>query len=262
MHPCRSPRTVVVVLTALVGATTASAQTLQPPISPWNSDAPAAWAAQSRSAASDDAMAPLYKRALINGAPGLRPTSPAPLELDIGFSILGLDGADLRRSFAEPARAGLGFGPRLQWNIGAGPADSRWRLDLPLRAVLDAGEGYTARGLSFGPELVLERRSLSGWSYGASVGALVGDRRLADTYFGGPTRAGLETRPGLLAWRLGLSASRPLSTDWRLYTFARVDAARSASSTAPSFRDGRDGMGLTVGAGVTWTWMRDPRAAD
>jgi MipA family protein len=259
MHPCPSPRTVVVVLSALVGAGTALAQTLQPPVSAWSADAPSAGLAPSRSVATDAAIGPLYRRAVIGGAPGLRPTTPAPLELDIGFSALGLDGADARRSLAEPSRQWLGFGPRLQWNIGSGPADSRWRLDLPVRTVMDAGDGFASRGLSFGPELVLERRSFSGWSYGASVGALVGDRRLSEAYFGGQARPALDTRSGLLAWRLGLSASRPLSTDWRLYTFARVDTARGASFGASPTRDG---MGLTVGAGVTWTWMRDPRAAD
>jgi MipA family protein len=259
MHPCPAPRALLTFLPALAAAAVASAQTLQPPTMTWNADAPAAWSAPSRQLNTDPSGTSLYRRAVVSGTPGLRPTTPAPLELDIGFSALGLDGAESRRSPSEPSRQWLGFGPRLQWNIGTGPADSRWRLDLPVRTVLDAGDGFAARGLSFGPELVLERRSYSGWSYGASVGALVGDRRLSDAYFGGPARPTLDTRPGLLAWRLGLSASRPLSTDWRLYTFARVDTARGASLGASPTRDG---MGLTVGAGVTWTWMRDPRAAD
>ena len=256
MHPCPAPCTFAVVFAALATASAASAQTLQPPASIWP---PAAWLTSPAGLTGESAITPLLRRTVWGGAPGLRPTTPAPLELDLGFSAMGMDGADGRRNFGEPARQWLGFGPRLQWNIGSGPADSRWRLDLPMRTVLDAGDGYAARGLSFGPELVLERRSLSGWSYGASVGALVGDRRLSDAYFGSPTRPAFDTRPGLLAWRLGLSASRPLSTDWRLYTFARVDAPRGTSFNAPL---ARDGMGLTVGAGVTWTWMRDPRAAD
>lgn len=258
MHPCPAPRTILIALPLLAATAVASAQTLQAPATPWNQDAPAALLAPNRTLIAD-LGASLYRRAVVSGAPGLRPTTSAPLELDIGFSNLGLDATDNRRSLGEPSRQWLGFGPRLQWNIGGGPADSRWRLDLPVRTVVDPGDGFTSRGLSFGPELVLERRSFSGWSYGASVGALVGDRRLSDAYFGGPGRPALDTRSGLLAWRLGLSASRPLSTDWRLYTFARVDTARGASLGASPTRDG---MGLTVGAGVTWTWMRDPRAAD
>ena len=242
MHPCPA----LVTATFLAAAAGfASAQTLQAPTTLWSpttsvQDAPNAGARNALlSSLNADAPAPLYRLALMGGAPGLRPSGPAPLELDVGFSGSGLDGADGRRSLGDTGRQLLGFGPRLQWNIGSGPADSRWRLDLPVRTVMDAGDGFASRGLSFGPELVLERRSFSGWSYGASVGALVGDRRLSDTYYGSgnpgaSTRAGLDARSGLIAWRLGLSASRPLSTDWRLYTFARVDTSRGTSFSSPS----------------------------
>jgi MipA family protein len=262
MHPCPA----LVTATCLAAAAGfASAQTLQAPHTLWSptasiQDVPAAGARTGLPPSLNaDTPAPLYRLALTGGAPGLRPSGPAPLELDVGFSGSGLDGADGRRGLGDTSRQLLGFGPRLQWNIGSGPADSRWRLDLPVRTVMDAGDGFAARGLSFGPELVLERRSFSGWSYGASVGALVGDRRLSDAYYGASTRSGLDARSGLIAWRLGLSASRPLSTDWRLYTFARVDTSRERGllNDVP-----RDSTGLTVGAGVTWTWMRDPRATD
>jgi MipA family protein len=269
MHPCSTPHAALVASICLAASAIASAQTLHAPGAPWNAPS---WAPDSASPgvrsgwpSGLNADATVVRYALISGAPGLRPSAPQPLELNIGFSGAGLDGIDSRRSPADPGRQLLGFGPRLQWNMGSGPADSRWRVDLPLRTVVDTGDGFASRGLSFGPELVLERRSFSGWSYGATVGALVGDRRLSDMYYNtgnglaGSGRAGLDARSGLLAWRLGLSASRPLSTDWRLYTFARVDTSRGTSFTAPL---SRDSTGLTVGAGLTWTWMRDPRAAD
>jgi len=73
----------------------------------------------------------------------------------------------------------------------------------------------------------------------------------------GSTVASALDRRGQTSWRLGLSASRPLSSDWQVFTYALLDSPRSLAlgNLAPS------GPGLTLGAGVAWTWMPpSPRA--
>jgi outer membrane protein len=106
-----------------------------------------------------------------------------------------------------------------------------------------------------------------GWSLGASASVVLADRRLANTFYGVPASAALPGRPaydaqaGVLAWRLGASVSRPITRDWRVFGFARVDSVAGAANRASPLVQQRNGA--TVGLGVSWTWLRsEARASD
>ena len=198
---------------------------------------------------------------------GLRALKTPTFELDVGFA--GAFGASSDRIDARQGMRELGtlveVGPRLKWNLGDGPAGGTWRAKLPLRAVFDLSDGFAHRGMSFEPELVYERRSQGGWRYNVSVGAIVGDSKLADTFYGVSgaeatlQRPAYTARSGLVGWRLGTSVSRNLTPDWVLFGFARLDSvAGAANRNSPLVRQT---TGATVGLGVSYTWMRSAERA-
>ena len=197
---------------------------------------------------------------------GLRAVKTDSFELDIGFA--GAFGAGRRGLDARQGMARLGtlleFGPRARWRLGDAPFGGRWRADLPLRAVLDVSDGWSHRGWALEPELTWERR-LSGWRLSVSGGAILADRKLADTFYGVAPAEAIAGRPayeaqaGLVALRLATGFLRDLSPDWRLFGFARVDTVHGAAN-----RDSplvRQTTGATVGLGVSYTWLRSAARA-
>ena len=204
------------------------------------------------------------------GGAGLRAVKQPAFEVDIGVS-----GAFGARSDDIEARRGMPdlgtlveFGPRLTWRLDGGtptPGAGRWRVELPLRGVFDLSADLRHRGMSFEPELQYARRSSGGWAYSASAGLVFADRRLSRTFYAvdpvyaTAERPAYEARAGLLATRLGLTVSRSLSPDWRLFGFARLDSvAGAANRDSPLVRRTTGG---SVGIGVAWTWLRSERPA-
>ncbi|MDP2264382.1 MAG: MipA/OmpV family protein [Hydrogenophaga sp.] len=193
---------------------------------------------------------------------GLRAVKTPTFELDVGFAgSFGTSSDDL------PARSGMPdlgtlveFGPRVKWHLGAGPGGSRLRAEAALRGVLDLSDGLAYRGLAFEPRLVLENRSRSGWNHSASLGLVAGNRRLGDTLYGVAPEFATGSRPayaadgGLVAWRLGLTASKSLNRDWLLFGFARLDSVAGAANGASPLVEQRSGA--TVGMGLSYTWAR------
>jgi MipA family protein len=191
---------------------------------------------------------------------GLRAFKTPDFELDIGFAAaFGSSANDIE------ARRGMELGPRLKWNLGAGPGNGRWQAEFPLRAVFDLDDKAAHRGLSFEPKLTFERQALSGWGYSASVSAIVADQKLASTFYevapaeATAQRAAYAAKSGLVAWRLSTSASRSLSPDWRVFGFVRLDSvAGAANGDSPLVRQQN---GASVGVGVTYTWLRSEQRA-
>lgn len=193
---------------------------------------------------------------------GLRAVKTETFELDLSFS-----GALGGRADEVPARQGMPrlgtlveFGPRMRWTLARSPVWGRLRLELPLRGVFDLRDDLASRGLVAEPEATLERRHASGLTSSLSVGALLGDRRLADTFYGvapayaTATRPAYAARAGLIGWRLQAAFTQPLSPDWRVFGFVRVDSvAGAANQDSPLVRRT---TGATAGLGVAWTWMR------
>ncbi|MBC7664539.1 MAG: MipA/OmpV family protein [Caulobacter sp.] len=199
---------------------------------------------------------------------GVRVVNQERFELDVGFA--GAFGSRASETEARRGMPELGtlieFGPRLKWNLGAAPADGRLRAEVALRGVFDLSDSLRYKGLSLEPRMVYERRGDGGWRYGANVGPLLGNARLADTFYGVapayalPDRRAYVAQSGLIAWRLGVSATRELTPDLRLFLFARVDSvAGAANRDSPLVRQKNGG---SVGVGLSYTFARSSQRAN
>jgi outer membrane scaffolding protein for murein synthesis (MipA/OmpV family) len=188
-------------------------------------------------------------------------------ELDVGFA--GAFGAGSETIDARQGMRKLGtmveLGPRLKWDLGAGPAGGRLSAEFPARAVLDLSDKAAHRGWSLEPKLTYSNRTASGWRYSASVSAIVADTRLAQTFYEVRSSEATAARPaytaesGLVSWRFGTAFSRSLARDWNLFGFARLETvAGAANESSPLVRRS---SGASVGVGVAYTWMRSDRAA-
>ncbi|MUI15859.1 MipA/OmpV family protein [Massilia dura] len=190
------------------------------------------------------------------------------VELDLGFAL-----SLPARSDDVAAREGmpdlhslLEFGPRLKVLLAEPSATSRARLELPLRMPLELGNGFRRQGLVFEPRVVFETGDGTGkWQADASVGAVFGNARLNAYFYEVAPRYATAARPayaadgGLMMTRLGLSLSRRLTPDWRVFGFTRYDNhSHAANRDSPLFR--KRG-GVSVGAGFTWTIHRSAARA-
>ena len=201
------------------------------------------------------------------GAFGLRAVKKSDFELDIGFSgSLGSGANDTQARRGMPELGTLvEFGPRGRWDLGAAPGGGQWRLELPLRGVFDVSDRFASRGVALEPELQWNHPGIAGWRLTASAGALLGDRQLAGTFYdvapayATALRPAYEAKAGLIAWRLGVSASHRITRDWRVFGFGRLDTVAGAAN-ADSPLVSRT-TGYSAGIGLQWTWMRSERAA-
>ena len=190
------------------------------------------------------------------------------VELDLGFAV-----SLPARSDDVAARQGmpdlhslLEFGPRLKVLLAEPAANSRIRLELPLRLPLELGNGFRRQGLVVEPRVVFETGDGTGkWQADASFGAVVGNARLNGYFYEVAPQYATAARPayqatgGLMMTRLGLSLSRRLSPDWRVFGFTRYDnLAHAANRDSPLLR--KTG-GISLGAGFTWTGYRSAARA-
>ena len=198
---------------------------------------------------------------------GIRAMKTETFELDVGFA--GAFGAGNETIEARQGMRKLGtlveLGPRLKWDLGAGPAGGRLSAEFPARAVLDLSDKAAHRGWSLEPKLTYSNRTASGWRYSASVSAIVADTRLAQTFYEVRSSEATAARPayraegGLVSWRFGTAFSRSLARDWNLFGFARLETvAGAANESSPLVRRS---SGASVGVGIAYTWMRSDRAA-
>ena len=202
-----------------------------------------------------------YLRVDRSGA-GIRAIKTSNFELDVG--VAGSFGSSSNDIEARRGMPDLGtfaeFGPRLTWHLGLGPGNGQLRAEFPLRGVFDLSDHLALKGVAFEPELVFVRRSQAGWNYRTGVGAVFGDKRLADTFYGVASSYATAGRPsyvaegGLVAWRLSTSLFRKLSPDWRLFGFARLETVGGAANQSSPLVQSK--TGASVGLGFTYTWMR------
>lgn len=189
-------------------------------------------------------------------------------ELDVGFAL-----SLPARSGDVAARAGmpdlnslLEFGPRLKMLLAEPTPASRVRLELPLRVPVELRNGFERQGLVFEPRVVFEAADASGrWQADANLGAVFGNARLNAYFYAVAPRYATAARPayratgGLMMTRLGLSLSRRISPDWRVFGFTRYDNySHAANHDSPLFLRN---SGLSVGAGFTWTAHRSQARA-
>ncbi|WP_162245850.1 MULTISPECIES: MipA/OmpV family protein [unclassified Roseateles] len=203
-----------------------------------------------------------------NGA-GLRAVRTESFELDVSFGGSLSSGSETLRAREGMARLGtlLEAGPVARWFPNGRSARDRITVELPLRAVFEARNPGRHRGFSFEPEVGIQRRTDSGrWGYGASVGAVLGDRRLGATFYevdAGDVRLdrpAFEARAGLIAWRLGASLSMNATPDLRLYAFGRLDSVADAANRASPLV--RQTTGASYGIGLAYTLKRSATRAN
>ncbi len=198
---------------------------------------------------------------------GLRALNTEKFELDVGFA--GSFGSGSKEITARAGMPKLGtlveFGPRAKWKLSESPGAGRWSVELPVRGVFDISDGAAYRGLAAEPRLVFANRLPSGWDYSVSAAALVGSQKLNHTFYGVSAAQALPSRPqfkaesGLIATRLGLAASKRLNNDWRFFTFARFDSVSGAANDSSPLV--RQKNGYSVGAGISYTWLRSSEKA-
>lgn len=190
------------------------------------------------------------------------------VELDVGFA------ASLpSRSDAGPARAGmpdlgtlLEAGPRLRINLARPTPLSRVKLELPVRSVFEVRGGARNQGLTFEPRLSYEWREASGlWTGDAYLAAVWGNRKINGYFYDVAPRYATLERPayeadsGLLLTRVGLSGSRKLNEDLRLFGFVRYESyAGAANRDSPLMKRN---TGSSAGFGLAWTLRRSERRA-
>ncbi len=195
------------------------------------------------------------------GGVGLRAARTATWEIDVGVAgSFGSAPADNSARRGMPSIGTLAeLGPRVKWDLGAAPGNGRWRATLPLRAVIDVSHGLADRGWALEPEIGWGARA-GGWGYGVNLGLLVGDRRLADTFYGvapvyaTATRPAYEAKAGLIATRLSVSLGRRVAENWRVFGFARVDTVMGAANRSSPLVERTNG--LSLGVGLAWTGWR------
>lgn len=202
------------------------------------------------------------------GGIGARLVKNERFEFDVGLA------ASLpARSDDVDARAGLPdlgtlveFGPRVKVRVAQFTPASRLRLDLPLRTVIEARSGLRTQGFTFEPKLVYELRGPQGlWSFDANVGLVVGDRKINRYFYEVRPEYATAARPaydadaGLMLVRAGVSGSRQINPDVRVFGFVRMDSyANAANRDSPLMK--RD-TGTSVGGGFAWTIKRSSQAA-
>lgn len=199
---------------------------------------------------------------------GARLLNTRDVELDVGLA------ASLpSRATDSPARTDMPdlgtlieVGPRLKWTLARPSPGSRWQLELPLRAVLEFNSGVQRQGLVFEPELKYETQDAGdNWRLSASASLVLGDGKLNNFFYGvqpqysTPLRPAFDAQAGLIATRLGLSASKRLGNDLRLFGFVRVESyAGSANQDSPLHLQS---AGTSAGLAFAWTLGRSEQRA-
>jgi MipA family protein len=198
---------------------------------------------------------------------GFRAVNTPNFEIDI--SAAGSFGAKSDDISARKGMPNIGilaeFGPRLKWNLGQDSGGGRWRADFPVRGVFDLNDSAGYRGIAFEPAIVYSRRVNSDWSYSASAGAIFGDKKLTNTFYGVdqqfalPDRSAYQARSGLIATRLSATVSGRLSRDWRVFGFARLNSVSGAANDDSPLV--KRATGASIGLGLSYTLSRSAQSA-
>jgi MipA family protein len=198
---------------------------------------------------------------------GFRAISTPSFEIDIGAAAsFGAKSDDVSARKGMPNIGILAeFGPRLKWNLGQDSSGGKWRADFPMRGVFDLNDAASFRGIAFEPAIVYSRNINSNWSYSASAGAIFGDKKLANTFYGVDqqfaliNRPSYEARSGLIATRLSATVSGKLSRDWRAFGFARLNSVSGAANEDSPLV--KKATGTSIGLGVSYTLSRSSQSA-
>jgi outer membrane scaffolding protein for murein synthesis (MipA/OmpV family) len=190
------------------------------------------------------------------------------IEFDIGFAAsLPAHSNDVaaRRGMPDLGTL-LEFGPRVKLRIADIDQNSRLRFDLPLRAVIEAHGGVRGQGWTLEPRLVYENRPADApWTTEAYLGAVFGNGRINRYFyevrpeFATPDRPAYSADSGLMLMRAGLSATRRVNEDLRVFGFVRYESyAGAANRDSPLMKRA---TGASAGVGFAWTLGRSAARA-
>jgi outer membrane protein len=206
-------------------------------------------------------------RADQNGV-GARLLNTDKLEFEVGFAgslPAHSDDVDARRGMPDLGTL-VEFGPRVKYKFADMGEQGRLRVELPLRAVIEARGGLRRQGWTMEPRLVWEKRGEAArWTMEAQLGAVFGDRRINRYFYEvGPQYATTE-RPayqadsGLLLVRTGLFGTVRLNPDLRMFGFVRYESyAGAANRDSPLMQKN---TGASAGIGFAWTFARSTERA-
>ncbi|RZA33649.1 MAG: MipA/OmpV family protein [Lysobacteraceae bacterium] len=189
-------------------------------------------------------------------------------ELDVGFAgALPSDSDDVDERAGMPDLGPLvEFGPRLKVRLADLGNNRRLRLEVPLRAVIEARGGLHGRGYTFEPRLAYEMAGARGlWTLETNLSVVLGDRRINRHFYEVAPQYATAARPayaadsGLLLTRLGLFGSRRINEDVRVFGYLRVESYKgTANRDSPlHVKD----SGVSGGVGVMWTFKRSAARA-
>jgi outer membrane protein len=199
---------------------------------------------------------------------GARLLKTPRVELDVGIGgALPASSRDVQLRAGMPDLGTLiELGPRLKVRLNDPEASDQWRLDLPLRAVIEFQGGAQGRGTIIEPEIKWGRRIAPGWDVSASVGALWASRRLnSHLYSVAPayataSRPAYQAQAGSLGSRLGLGVRYQINPDLWLRAGLRLDHYGNHANRASPLFESR--TGVSVGIGLSWTFARSGRAGE
>lgn len=189
-------------------------------------------------------------------------------EFDIGFAAsLPAPSKDVRAREGMPDLGTLvEFGPRVRYKLADVALDTRLRVEVPLRAVIEARDGVRGQGWTLEPRLVWEKREAGGdATREAYLSAVFGNGRInryfyeVQPQFATPNRPAYSAGAGFMLLRAGLFASQRMTRDVRFFGFLRYESyAGAANRDSPLFRKAN---GASIGVGVAWTLARSAAGA-
>jgi outer membrane scaffolding protein for murein synthesis (MipA/OmpV family) len=206
-------------------------------------------------------------RADQNGV-GARLLNTDKVEFDIGFSgslPAHSDDVEARRGMPDLGTL-LEFGPRVKYKFADLGEHGKLRVDLPLRAVIEARGGLRRQGWTMEPRLVWEQRGEGArWTMDAQLGAVFGDRRVNHYFYEVEPQYATASRPayhadaGLMLVRTGVGGSLRLNPDLRLFSSVRYELySGAANKDSPLMRKS---SGVSAFVGLVWTFARSQERA-
>jgi outer membrane protein len=199
---------------------------------------------------------------------GARLLDTDKLEFDIGFAgslPAHADDVDARRGMPDLGTL-VEFGPRVRDRFADLGEQGRFRVELPLRAVIEARGGLRRQGWTAEPRLVWEKRGEAArWTIEAQLGAVFGDSRINRYFYEVAPQYATAERPayhadsGLMLVRTGLFGTLRLNPDLRMFGFVRYESyAGAANQDSPLMKKN---TGASAGIGFAWTFARSQQRA-
>ena len=203
------------------------------------------------------------------GTVGVRAIKTPRTELDVGFAAsLGsrADNIEVRRGMDDLGIL-LEFGPRLKINLGdMSDGQHQTRLQFALRGVFDINDHLSYHGMAFEPAWVNEMTIPESWATTISIGALLGNQQLVDTFYrvtpaeATAARTAYNAQSGLISTRASILSSRFINRDVRFFCYLRFDSVVGAANhDSPLVK--RDN-GWSAAIGLMWTLARSEQGAN